>query len=361
MKKTIAVLAGDGIGPEVMDVTLSILKAIANKYDHSFEFNEALIGGAAYDKHQNHFPEETKNICEKSDAILFGSVGGPIEQMNQPKWHNCEKNSILGLRKAFNFHANFRPVTIFPELANICPLKKEIVDQGIDILFVRELVGGIYFGEHKTKEQDGVRYASDTMEYNEDQIKAIAHAAFQAAQKRKNQVTSVDKSNVLDCSRLWKQVVTEVSEKYPDVSLKHILVDNCAMQIIKNPSQFDVILCPNMFGDILSDAGAVLPGSLGLMPSASMNNQEFMMVEPAGGSAPDIANKDIANPIAQILSAAMMLRYAFKMPSEARDIEKAVDTVLSKNYRTGDIWSDGNIKVGTKKLGDLVCSEITTL
>ncbi len=343
MKLKIAVLPGDGIGPEVMAEALKVLEVIAKKFGHEFQLQHALIGGAAFETHGTHFPEETKKICESSGAILFGSVGGPVDEQNEPKWKNCERNSILAIRKTFQFFANLRPAKIYPELLDICPLKKELVEQGIDILVIRELIGDIYFGEHSTSTNNGKRMARDVMEYDEDQIAAIAHVAFKAAKFRRKKVTSIDKSNVLDCSKLWREVVNEVGRQYSDIQLQHMLVDNAAMQLIKNPAQFDVLLCPNMFGDILSDEAAALRGSLGLMPSASLNAQGFGLYEPAGGSAPDIAGKGIANPIAQILSAAMMLRYSFQLEKEAQAIEKAVGKTLKAGVRTRDLAEKGSI------------------
>ena len=351
MEYKIAILPGDGIGPEVMESAKSVLKLIEKKFNITFIFIEGLIGGAAYDKYNSHFPKETKKICLESDAILFGSVGGPINEQHTEKWKNCEANSILALRKTFSFHANLRPIKIYKELDNLCPLKKEIIAGGIDILILRELIGDIYFGEHKTYIKDNQKYATDIAEYSEDQITNIAHEAFKASQLRSKKVTSVDKANVLDTSKLWREVVSNISKDYPDVELEHMLVDNCAMQIIKNPRQFDVILTSNMFGDILSDAAAVLPGSLGLLPSASLNKDGFGLYEPSGGSAPDIAGKNIANPVAQILSAALMLRHSFQLENEAKCIEQAVLKTLKLRFRTGDIY-----EVGTKKL---TCSDFT--
>ncbi len=334
MKLTIAILPGDGIGPEVMAEALKVLEAVGEKFGHEFSFQHGLVGGAAYEKFESHFPEETKKICENSDAILFGSVGGPVGQQHLQKWQNCERHSILAIRKTFQFFANLRPAKIYPELIDICPLKNP---GEIDILIIRELIGDIYFGEHSKSVKEGKRMARDVMEYDEGQIAAIAHMAFKAAQSKRKKVTSIDKSNVLDCSKLWREVVVEVSRQYPNIQLEHMLVDNCALQLIKNPSQFDVLLCPNMFGDILSDEAAALPGSLGLMPSASLNAHGFGLYEPAGGSAPDIAGKGISNPIAQILSAAMMLRYSFHLEKEAQAIEQAVEKTLKAGTRTRDL------------------------
>jgi len=350
MKAKIAVLPGDGIGPEVMEEALRVLEAVSKEFGHEFQIDEGVVGGAAYEKYKSHFPEETKKLCQKSDAILFGSVGGPVKDMHLEKWKNCEANSILAIRKAFGFNANFRPVKIFKELAEICPLKKEIVDKGVDILFIRELLGDCYFGEHKTTTENGKRVARDVSEYTEDQISTVAHVAFQAAQKRRGKVSSVDKANVLDTSKLWRTVVHEVAKEYPDVELEDVLVDNCAMQIIRDPSQFDVVVLSNMFGDILSDAAAVLPGSLGLMASASVNAKGFALYEPPGGSAQDIAGQGIANPIAQILSVAMMLRFSFNLSIEASAIEKAVENALQKGNRTRDIYRGHGTSVSSKQM-----------
>jgi 3-isopropylmalate dehydrogenase len=354
MEKHIAVLAGDGIGPEVMEQSLRVLNFIEKTFNHKFSTTSGLVGGAAYDVHASHFPEETKTICSQSHAILFGSIGGPVSAMHLDKWKNCETNSILSIRKTFDFNANFRPIKIYPALAQSCPLKMELIDQGVDMLFIRELVGDIYFGKHTTAIENEVRKASDIAEYDENQIAAVAHIAFQAAQKRKLKVTSVDKANVLDTSKLWRKVVHEVSSSYPQVKLEDMLVDNCAMQIIINPAQFDVLLLPNMFGDILSDEAAALPGSLGLCASASFNSSGFALYEPAGGSAPDIAGQGIANPIGQILCVAMMLKYSFDLKEEAALIESAVENTLKDGYRTKDIYIEGDKLVNTKEITDQI-------
>ncbi len=358
MKKTIAVLSGDGIGPEVMAEALRVLNKIAEKFGHEFVYKEALIGGCAYDKHGEHFPQDTKKICRESDAILFGSIGGPVDKLMEPKWKNCETNALLGIRKEFNFHCNLRPAKVYPELTEICPLKKEIVEQGIDLLTVRELLGGIYFGKHETVEENGQKLARDIMEYREDQIRKIVHNGFQAAMKRRKKLTSVDKANILDCSKLWRKIVDEIAKEYPEVSYEHMLVDNCAMQIIKNPGQFDVLLTENTFGDILSDASAVLPGSLGLMASASLNSDGFGLFEPSGGSAQDIAGQGIANPIAQILSAAMMLKYSFGMEEEFEAIEKAINLTLKDGFRSSDIARQEDKKLGTIEMTDMIIANI---
>lgn len=342
MDKHIAVLAGDGIGSEVMEQALRVLSTIAEKFGHRFSTTTALVGGAAYDKYETHLPEETKSICRSSDAILFGSVGGPVGDMNNPKWKNCEANSILSLRKTFSFNVNYRPVKVIPELEYLCPLKKEVIERGVDILFLRELLGDCYFGEHRTfNAENGVRTATDLITYDEEQIASIAEVAFRAAQKRRGKVTSVDKANVLDASKLWRAVVREVALGYPDVTLEDMLVDNCAMQIVRDPSQFDVVVTGNMFGDILTDAAAVLPGSLGLLASASMNREGFGLYEPPGGSAQDIAGTGTANPVAQILCVALMLRHSFALETEACAIESAVETTLKEGYRTRDIARSG--------------------
>ena len=357
---TIAVLPGDGIGPEIMEQALRVLTKVAQLSSHTFHFAHGLIGGAAYQEHGIHFPEETKNLCLKSDAILFGATGGPVNELHLPKWKDCERNSILALRTNFHFAANFRPVRVMPELASHSPLKAEIISRGVDMLFIRELVGDVYFGEHKTFVRDGIRVASDVAEYTETQIRSAAHAAFRAARLRKGQVTSVDKANVLDTSRLWRIVVSEVAEEYPDISLRHMLVDNCAMQIVRDPSQFDVILTSNLFGDILSDAGAILPGSLGLLASASLNAEGFGMYEPPSGSAHDIAGKGIANPIGQILSAALMLRYSFHLNDEAHAIEMAVEDTIRAGYRTVDIAGPLHAEViGTVEMCDQILRRLS--
>jgi len=364
MKKIIAVLPGDGIGVEVMPQAIKVLENVARRFGHEFAFNHAYAGGAAFEKFGFHLPEETLTVCKNSDAILFGSVGGPVDQMNLPKWKGCEANSILTLRKTFKFHANYRPVRVFPQLASLSPLRPEIVERGIDMLFLRELLGDCYFGEHTSfNQENGKRAARDVSTYTEDQVSAIAHVAFKAAQKRRKKVTSVDKANVLEASRLWRTVVTEIATQYPDVELEHMLVDNCAMQIVRDPAHFDVVLTTNMFGDILSDAAAVLPGSLGMLASASINDAGFGLYEPPGGSAQDIAGKGIANPIAQILSAALLLRFSFSLETEALTIEAAVERALDDGYRTRDIVRTSGVSqttrvVGTGEMGQAIIDRI---
>lgn len=357
MKKRIAVLPGDGIGEEVMAQALRVLEAVESKFGHEFEKKHGLAGGAAYDKYGSHMPNETLDIAYNSDAILFGSVGGPVADMNLPKWKNCEANSILNLRKTFKFNANFRPVRLFPELKEISPLRAEIIERGVDVVFVRELLGDCYFGEHKQFTEGGKRFGTDQIIYDEDQVSSIAHVAFKAARNRRKKVTSVDKANVLDSSKLWRTVVTEVAKDYPDIELEHMLVDNCAMQIIRDPSQFDVVVTTNMFGDILSDAAAVLPGSLGLLASASLNKDGFGLYEPPGGSAQDIAGTGTANPIAQILSVAMMLRYSFALEAEAAAIDTAVAAALGSGCRTRDIFTKSAAATKPTKLVN--CEEMT--
>lgn len=358
MQKKIAVLAGDGIGQDIMPQAIRVLNKIAEKFNHAFIMQEALVGGAAFEKYNTHFPEATRSVCETADAILFGSVGGPIHEAHLPKWKNCEKNSILALRQLLKLNVNLRPIHVYPELADISPLKEKLFTSGVDILILRELIGDIYFGEHKQWQRENIRYASDVAEYNEQQISAVAHRAFQFAQQRQKKLTSVDKANVLDTSKLWREVVSEIASQYPDVKLQHMLVDNCAMQLFINPTQFDVILTANLFGDILSDAAAALPGSLGLIPSASLNETGRGLYEPAGGSAPDIAGKNIANPIAQILSAAMMLRYSFSLHQEANAIEAAIENTLRAGFRTHDIYIAGTYLANTQQITDNILSYI---
>jgi 3-isopropylmalate dehydrogenase len=360
MKKNIAVLAGDGIGPEVMKQALRILKKIENKFNHQLNITEALIGGAAFAEFGTHLPNETKTLCQSSDAILFGSVGGPVNQQHLPQWKDCETNSILSLRKLFSFNANLRPVQILPELQEFSPLKPEIISKGVDLIIVRELLGDSYFGEHKQFSDNGIQVASDLSVYTENQITSIAHTAFRLAKGRKQKLTSVDKANVLTASKLWRSVVQEIAKEYTDIHTDNLLVDNCAMQLIINPSQFDVIVTTNMFGDILSDVAAVLPGSLGLLASASLNHSGFGLYEPPGGSAPDIANQNIANPIGQIKSVALLLRLSFGLEKEAQAIELAIEKTLKEGFRTRDIYRSDAKKdnkltlLGTQEIADQI-------
>ena len=352
--KKIALLAGDGIGPEVMNQALRVLDALSLP----FKIEHGLIGGAAYEQHLNHFPKETERLCQSADAVLFGSVGGPINDAHLPKWHQCEANSLLALRQALKLNVNVRPSTLYKSLIKISPLKPELIEQGVDIMIIRELLGDIYFGEHKQFNENGLRVATDVARYDENQIKIALHKGFQTAMSRDKKLTSVDKANVLDTSKLWRTLANEMAVEYPDVTLEHMLVDNCAMQIILNPSQFDTIVTANLFGDIISDAASALPGSLGLMPSASFSADGFGLYEPSGGSAPDIAHQNIANPTAQILSLAFMLRYSFNMEQLAKQIEQAIIKTLEAGFRTADIWQGGDIKVGTIEFTDEVIKHL---
>lgn len=354
MKKKIAILSGDGIGPEVMQQTLRVLDKIAEKFNHQFEYLTADIGGAAYEKFNEHCSEQTLQICKKADAILFGSVGGPVHEQHLPKWKGCEAASILQLRKHFNFNINIRPIHIFPSLTAISSLKNHLIEQGIDILVFRELCGDIYFGRHEMLEENNLKTAKDEAVYNETQIQSIAAAAFAAAKVRGKKVVSVDKANVLATSKLWREIVAETGKQYPDIELSHMLVDNCAMQLVINPQQFDIILTANLFGDILSDLAAALTGSLGLTPSASLNAAGFGLYEPSGGSAPDIAGKNIANPTAQILSAAMMLQHSFGMTAEAHVIQSAVQQTLQSGIVTNDLAKGEQAAASTIEFTDYV-------
>lgn len=356
--KTIAILPGDGIGPEVMESAIAVLERVGKVYNRSFTFRQGLVGGAAFDVYGAHFPDETKHICQTSDAILFGSVGGPIAESHLPKWRGCEAHSILAARKAFGLAANFRPARVYPQLMDSCPLRREIITKGVDLLIIRELQGDVYFGEHSITTTNNARVARDSGEYTDAQIALVARVAFEAARKRRGRVTSVDKANVLSTSKLWREVVREVHADFPDIQLEDMLVDNCALQLVKNPGQFDVIVTSNLFGDILSDLAAALPGSLGLTPSASLNESGFGLYEPSGGSAPDIAGKGIANPIAQILSGAMMLRFSFGWNREADAIERGVDEVLSAGYRTHDIFSPQCHLVSTLQMTERIVSSV---
>ncbi|MEA1986784.1 MAG: 3-isopropylmalate dehydrogenase [Candidatus Marinimicrobia bacterium] len=351
----IAVLSGDGIGPEVMVEAIKVLDVIQKKYNVKFDYKNALVGGSAYDEYGEHLPEETINICKDSDAILFGSVGGPVKEQNTKKWSGVEVNSLLGLRKEFKLYANLRPSKLYPALASACSLRKDISEKGFDLLVVRELTGGIYFGQPKGRKNSGdEEIAFDTMVYSRKEIKRIAKVAFDVAKKRRKKVTSIDKANVLTTMVLWREVVEEVAKEYPDVEYEPMYIDNAAMQLTKNPQQFDVMLCGNMFGDIISDESAAIAGSLGMLPSASLAENGFGMFEPSGGSAFDIAGQGIANPIAQILSGAMMLKYSFGMEEAGKDIENAVEKLLNDGFRTKDIWQSGDIEINTKEVGDKI-------
>jgi len=352
--KKIAVLPGDGIGPEIMDEALKVLDKISEIYNTEFSYTFADVGGAGIDNQGKALPDSTVEICENSDAVLFGSVGGPKWE-NLPPDEQPERGALLPLRKKFNLYANLRPAIIFKDLKDASPLKSEIIGDGFDILIMRELTGGIYFGQPKGNDN---QKGFDTLVYTRPEIERIAKVAFEAAMKRGKKLTSIDKSNVLSSSILWRQVVEEVAKDYPEVELNHLYVDNAAMQLVRDPKQFDVVLCGNMFGDILSDEASMITGSLGMLPSASLSDGAFGLYEPAGGSAPDIAGQGIANPIAQILSAAMMLKYSFDMGEAYDRIFTAIEKVLAEGYRTGDIMSDGMKKVNTSEMGNLIAEKL---
>ena len=360
MKFKIGLIRGDGIGPEIVNEAKKVLDCVSEKYGHSFEYADILMGGCSIDVHGVPLTDEAIEAAKGTDAVLMGSIGG---NTSTSPWYKLPPDKrpeagLLGIRKALGLFANLRPSKLYTELSSACPLRKEIADKGFDMLIMRELTGGLYFGERYTKDINGVRTAVDTLSYNEDEIRRIAVKAFEVAKKRRKKVTSIDKANVLDSSRLWRAVTEEVAKDYPDIALEHMLVDNAAMQLVKDPAQFDVILTENMFGDILSDEAAEITGSIGMLPSASLNESKFGLYEPSGGSAPDIAGQNIANPIATVLSAAMMLRFSFDLTDEADRVDNAVQAVLSKGIRTGDIWSEGLRRVSTSEMGDAVCAEI---
>lgn len=356
--KKIAILAGDGIGPEVMKEAIKVLDVVQAKFGFELSYDYADVGGVAIDNHGEALPAATLELCEKSDAVLFGSVGGPKWESLPPE-QQPERAALLPLRKHFDLFCNFRPAKVFPSLTGACPLRADIIGEGFDILCVRELTSGIYFGTPKGREGSGAdEYAYDTMGYKRSEIERIARMAFDAARVRKNRVTSVDKANVLTTMVLWREVVIEVAKDYPDVELNHIYVDNATMQLVRDPHQFDVMLCGNMFGDIISDEAAMLTGSMGLLASASLNNEKFGLYEPAGGSAPDIAGQGIANPIAEILSAAMMLRYSFGLDDAAAAIEKAVAATLDKGILTADLTGGKTEPVTTVQMGDAIVAEL---
>ena len=356
MKKNIAVIRGDGIGPEIVNEAIAVLDAVAALYGHTFTYADVDMGGAAYDKWGDPLPQEMLQRCLDSDSVLLGAVGGP-------KWDGVPgdkrpEKGLLRLRAGMGVYSNNRPAKIWPQLAAASPLKREVVDKGIDFIIVRELIGGIYFGEHRTVEENGQRRGIDTMTYTESEIRRIGRIGFETARKRGKRLCSVEKSNVLDCSRLWKAVMHDLAKEYPDVALSDMLVDNCAMQIVKDPAQFDVIVTENMFGDILSDEASMITGSIGLLPSASIGDTAPGLYEPIHGSAPDIAGQDKANPIATILSVAMMFRYSFDLPAEAKAIEEAVDAVLNEGWRTADIAKPGEEVIGTVKMGELIRAKL---
>lgn len=361
MNFQIGLISGDGIGPEIVKEAKKVLDKVCELYGHTFTYTELLLGGASIDVHGVPLTEETISEAKTKDAVLMGSIGGDAKTS---PWYQLEPSKrpeagLLGIRKALNLFANLRPAYLYKELQAACPLREDIIGEGFDMMIMRELTGGLYFGERKTVEENGIRKAIDTLTYDENEIRRIAKRAFDIARKRRGKVTSVDKANVLDSSRLWRAVVDEVSKDYPDVTLEHMLVDNCAMQLVRDPKQFDVILTENMFGDILSDEASMVTGSIGMLSSASLNETKFGLYEPSHGSAPDIAGQDKANPIATILSAAMMLRYSLDLDQEADAVEAAVQKVLTEGYRTGDIMSQGCTLVGTVKMGDLIAEAIT--
>ena len=360
MELKVGIIKGDGIGPEIVEEAMKVLDKVGEVYGHTYRYKELLLGGASIDVHGIPLTDETVAEAKSCDAVLMGSIGGDAKVS---PWYQLEPNrrpeaGLLKIRKELNLFANLRPAVLYDELKGACPLKEEITEGGFDMMIMRELTGGLYFGNRKTEEIDGVMTACDELTYNENEIRRIAKRAFEIAMKRRKKVISVDKANVLDSSRLWRKIVEEIAKEYPEVALEHMLVDNCAMQLVKDPKQFDVILTENMFGDILSAEASMVTGSIGMLASASLNDTKFGLYEPSGGSAPDIAGKGIANPIATILSAAMMLRFSFDLDKEADAIEKAVSQVLKDGYRTIDIMSEGKEQVGTAKIGDLICERI---
>ena len=360
MEYKIALIPGDGIGPEVVREAKKVLDTVSEKYGHTFSYTSLLMGGASIDVHGVPLTQETIDQAKASDAVLMGSIGG--NTATSP-WYKLEPSKrpeagLLSLRKALGLFANLRPAHLYDELRAACPLRDEVIGDGFDMMIMRELTGGLYFGEHKTEKVNGMDTAVDVLTYSEEEIRRIAIKGFDIAMKRRKKVTSVDKANVLDSSRLWRRVVEEVAKDYPEVTLEHMLVDNCAMQLVKDPAQFDVILTENMFGDILSDEASMVTGSIGMLSSASLNETKFGLYEPSGGSAPDIAGQNIANPIATILSAAMLLRYSLDLDKEADAVEAAVAKVLKDGYRTGDIFSEGCKKVSTSEMGDLIAAAV---
>ena len=356
MNKNITVLRGDGIGPEIVSEAIKVLDKVCEKYGHTFNYTEVDIGGCSIDKHGVPITEDGMAKCKAADSVLLGAVGGP-------KWDNVDpsirpEKALLAVRSELGLFANLRPTRLFMQLADSSPLKPSIVGGGIDLMIVRELTGGIYFGKRRTETVDGEKVATDEMTYSEHEIERIGRVAFETARKRSSRVISVDKANVLDSSRLWRAVMHRLAEEYSDVQYADMLVDNTAMQLIKNPSQFDVVVTENMFGDILSDEASMLTGSIGMMPSASLSEGTLGMYEPIHGSAPDIAGQNLANPIGTIMSAAMMLRYSFNMPVEADAIEAAVNKALDDGYRTADIYKDGFTKVGCSEMGSIIATNI---
>lgn len=360
MEYRIAVIPGDGIGPEIVTEAKKVLDRVGQVFGHTFHYTEVDMGGVSIDKYGVPLTKEALETAKNSDSVLLGAVGGHV---GNSRWYDVAPElrpeaGLLAIRKGLNLFANIRPACLYDGLEDACPLKREIIGDGFDMVIVRELTGGLYFGERHTEEVNGVMQATDTLVYNETEIRRVAVKAFETAMKRKKKVTSVDKANVLDSSRLWRKVVAEVAADYPEVALENMLVDNCAMQLVMDPGQFDVILTENMFGDILSDEASMITGSIGMLSSASLNEGKFGLYEPSHGSAPDIVGKGIANPIATILSAAMMLRFSFDLDKEAEAVENAVKKVLAGGYRTADIMAEGMKQTGTKEMGDLICSQI---
>ncbi|MDD5770187.1 MAG: 3-isopropylmalate dehydrogenase [Candidatus Gracilibacteria bacterium] len=357
----IAVLPGDGIGPEVCDEALKVLNAVGKKFDTDFKNTIGYIGGAGWDKYKSHFPDETKKLCDKSDAVLFGSVGGPVDEQFEEKWKNCERDSILAIRKYLGLTVNIRPAKVWPKLAHLSVLKAEkIPPTGIEIVTFRELSQGLYFGEHTTFEENGELKARDICDYSESTIKHIAKFCLESAKISNKKVALVDKANVLDTSRLWRKVVEEVKKDYPEVQVENWLVDNCAQQLVKNPGYFDYLLTENLFGDILSDLTSTFSGSLGLLASASFNKSGFGLYEPSGGSAPKYTGLNKINPIAQILCVAMMLKYSFGMEEASKAVENAVNETINAGFRTYDIFRElpGEILVGTREIGDEIMKRV---
>lgn len=360
MKANITLINGDGIGPEIVREAKKVLEAVSQKYNHEFIYTDIDMGGCSIDKYGVPLTDEAIEIAKSGDAVLLGAVGGNV---GNSKWYDVAPNlrpeaGLLKIRKELGLFANLRPALLYKELADACPLKTEISKAGFDMVIVRELTGGLYFGERYTKETDGVRTAVDTLVYNENEIRRVAKVAFDIASKRRKKVISVDKANVLDSSRLWRNVVEEVAKDYKDITLEHMLVDNAAMQLVMNPGQFDVVLTENMFGDILSDEASMITGSIGMLPSASLNESKLGLYEPSHGSAPDIAGKNIANPIATILSVAMLLKYSLGLDKEAGDIENVVEKVLKDGFRTVDIYTEGMNKLSTSQMGDKIVEYI---
>lgn len=353
-EKKIALLPGDGIGPEVMEQAIKVLDRVTGAFGLKFNYREADVGGAGIDRQGKALPQATIDICKDSDAVLFGSVGGPKWESLPPD-EQPERGALLPLRKMFNLYANLRPAIIFKELKEASPLRPDIIGDGFDIMIIRELTGGIYFGQPKGREGDR---AFDTLVYSRPEVERIARVAFETARKRGKKVTSIDKANVLATMVMWREIVIDIAKDYPDVALNHMYVDNAAMQLVRNPRQFDVVLCDNMFGDILSDEASMITGSLGMLPSASLSDGSFGLYEPAGGSAPDIAGKGIANPIAQILSGAMMLKYSFGLDVAYGKIFTAIEKTLAEGYRTIDIMSPGKKQVGTAEMGELIAERL---